>query len=56
MSLKSRPKAPPKHRFVRKPALRMATAVKILSREATEWRASLEEAEALKARYERAKA
>ncbi len=56
MPIKPRPKSPPKHRFVRKPALRMATAVKILSREATEWRASLDEAEALKSRYERAKA
>jgi hypothetical protein len=56
MPLKSKPKLPPKHRFIRAPALCMVTAVKMLSREAREWRASLEEAEALTARYERAKA
>lgn len=60
MPSKSKSKAPkakaPQHKFVRTPAIRLATAVRIITREAAEYRASLDEANALKARYERAKA
>lgn len=52
---KSKSKHPPRHKFVRPPAVRLATAVRIITREAAEYRASLDEANALKARYERAK-
>lgn len=40
---------------MRAPAVRMATALKILARETVEHRAALDEATALRARYERAK-
>ena len=48
-------KHPPRHKFVRTPAVRLATALKILARETVEHRAALDEAAALKIRYERAK-
>ncbi len=55
-----KPKHPPRHKFVRTPPLRtptvrLATALKILARETVEHRAALDEAAALKIRYERAK-
>ncbi len=55
MPTKSKPKRPPRHKFVRVVAVRMATALKILARETAEHRAALDEATALQARYERAK-
>lgn len=53
MPAKPKSKRPPRHKFVR--VVRMATALKILARETVEHRTALDEAAALKARYESAK-
>ena len=55
MPARPKTKQPPRHKFVRVPPVRLATALKILARETVEHRAALDEATALRVRYERAK-